>query len=175
MTRREIVAGFLTAADSFPLYGVAEEYLTSSAVKLWNPGFAVTVFSKMNGPNVAPTPTASPSGGQRAKVEVTGTVQAMFNGTGQYVSALSPGPASTDYNFDLVKVNGQWRIDNPPNYRMLLVGDFPFFYKAQDLYFMDPGTRCSSRTRSSCRWAPRSRSCSPTWWTRSRRAPRRPG
>jgi hypothetical protein len=134
----EIVAGFLTAADSFPLYGVAEEYLTSSAVKLWNPGFAVTVFSKMNGPNVAPTPTPSPSGGQRAKVEVTGTVQAMFNGTGQYVSALSPGPASTDYNFDLVKVNGQWRIDNPPNYRMLLVGDFPYFYKAQDLYFMDP-------------------------------------
>ena len=72
----EIVAGFLTAADSFPLYGVAEEYLTSSAVKSWNPGFAVTVFSKMNGPNVAPTPTPSPSGGQRAKVEVTGTVQA---------------------------------------------------------------------------------------------------
>jgi len=134
----EIVAGFLTAADSFPLYGVAEEYLTSSAVKSWNPGFAVTVFSKMNGPNVAPTPTASPSGGQRAKVEVAGTVQAMFNGTGQYVSALSPGPASTDYNFDLIKVNGQWRIDNPPNYRMLLVGDFPFFYKAQDLYFMNP-------------------------------------
>ena len=133
----EIVAGFLTAADSFPLYGVAQEYLTSSAVKLWNPGFAVTVFSKMNGPNVAPTPTPSPSGGRRAAVEVTGTVQAMFNGTGQYVSALSPGPASTDYNFDLVKVNGQWRIDNPPNYRMLLVGDFPFFYKAQDLYFMD--------------------------------------
>jgi hypothetical protein len=134
----EIVQGFLTAADSFPLYGVAEEYLTSSAVGLWKPGFAVTVFSKMNGPNVAPTPTASPSGGPRAKVVVTGTVQAMFNGTGQYVSALSPGPASTSYDFDLVKVNGQWRIDNPPNYRMLLVGDFPFFYKAQDLYFMDP-------------------------------------
>jgi len=137
----QIVQGFLTAADSFPLYGVAEEYLTSRAVKSWQPGFAVTVFSKMSGPDVAPTPKASPSSGPRAKVEVTGTVQAMFNGSGQYVSALDPGPASTayDYQFDLVKVNGQWRIGNPPNYRMLLVGDFPFFYKAQDLYFMAQG------------------------------------
>jgi hypothetical protein len=133
-----VVQGFLTAADSFPLYSVAEEYLTGRAVKAWQPGFAVTVFSKLNGPDVAPTPKASPSGGPRAKVEVTGTVQATFNGTGQYVSALDPGPASTQYDFALVKVNGQWRIDNPPNYRMLLVGDFPYFYKAQDLYFFDP-------------------------------------
>jgi hypothetical protein len=134
----EIVQGFLTAADSFPLYNVAEEYLTSSAVKSWNPGFAVTVFTKLTGPDVAPTPKASPSSSPQAKVEVSGTVQAMFNGSGQYVSALNPGPASTYYDFNLVKVNGQWRIDDPPNYRMLLVGDFPFFYKAQDLYFMDP-------------------------------------
>jgi hypothetical protein len=133
-----IVQGFLTAADSFPLYGAAEEYLTGKAVKSWTPGFAVTVFSKLNGPNVEPTPKASPSSGLQAKVEVSGTVQAMFNGSGQYVSALDPGPGSADYEFDLVKVNGQWRIDNPPNYRMLLVGDFPYFYKAQDLYFMDP-------------------------------------
>jgi Lipoprotein LpqB beta-propeller domain/Sporulation and spore germination len=134
----ETVSGFLTAADSFPLYSVAEEYLTSSAVKSWDPGFAVTVFSKMSGPDVAPTPAASPSSSPQAQVEVSGTVQAMFNGTGQYVSALNPGPASTYYDFDLVKVNGQWRIDNPPNFRMLLVGDFPYFYQAQDLYFMDP-------------------------------------
>ena len=139
-----IVQGFLTAAASFPLYGAAEEYLTSSAVKSWKPGFAVTVFSKLNGPNVDPTPKASPSSGPQAKVEVSGTVQAMFNGSGQYVSALDPGPASADYQFDLVKVDGQWRIDNPPNYRMLLVDDFPYFYKAQDLYFIDsaePGAR----------------------------------
>jgi Lipoprotein LpqB beta-propeller domain/Sporulation and spore germination len=133
-----IVQGFLTAADSFPLYSVAQEYLTGRAVQAWKPGFAVTVFSKLNGPDVAPTPKPSPSSSPQAKVEVTGTVQATFNGTGQYVSALAPGPASTQYDFDLVKVNGQWRIDNPPNYRMLLVGDFPYFYKAQDLYFFDP-------------------------------------
>ena len=99
-----IVQGFLTAADSFPLYSVAQEYLTGRAVQAWKPGFAVTVFSKLNGPDVAPSPKPSPSSSPQAKVEVTGTVQATFNGTGQYVSALAPGPASTQYDFDLVKV-----------------------------------------------------------------------
>ena len=134
----QVVQGFLTAADSYPLYTVATEYLTGSAVKSWHPGFAVTVFSKMNGPAQAPVPKPSPTRSPRAMVEVSGTVQAKFNGSGQYVSAQVPVPASTNYAFTLVKVNGQWRIDDPPNYRMLLTGDFSYFYKAQDLYFMDP-------------------------------------
>ena len=134
----QVVQGFLTAADSYPLYTVAKEYLTSKAVSSWKPGFAVTVFSKMNGPAQAPAPKPSPTRGPQATVEVSGTVQAKFNGSGQYVSAQNPVPASTNYDFTLVKVNGQWRIDDPPNYRMLLTGDFPYFYKAQDLYFMDP-------------------------------------
>jgi Lipoprotein LpqB beta-propeller domain/Sporulation and spore germination len=134
----QVVQGFLTAADSYPLYTVAKEYLTSRAVSSWTPGFAVTVFSKMNGPAQAPNPKPSPARSPLATVEVSGTVQAKFNGSGQYVSAQNPVPASTNYEFTLVKVNGQWRIDNPPNYRMLVTGDFPYFYKAQDLYFMDP-------------------------------------
>jgi Lipoprotein LpqB beta-propeller domain/Sporulation and spore germination len=134
----QVVQGFLTAADSYPLYTVAKEYLTSRAVSSWTPGFAVTVYSKMNGPTQAPTPKPSPTRSPQATVEVSGTVQAKFNGSGQYVSAQNPVPASTSYEFTLVKVDGQWRIDDPPNYRMLLTGDFPYFYKAQDLYFMDP-------------------------------------
>ena len=138
----DVVQGFLTAADSYPLYDVAKQYLTSSAVSLWQPGAAVKVFSELNGPNqvTVPAPKASPTRGDpQTTVEVSGTVQATFNGEGQYVSALNPGPASSSYDwkFDLVKVGGQWRIKNPPNFRMLLVTDFPYFYKAQDLYFMD--------------------------------------
>ncbi len=134
-----VVEGFLTAADSYPLYSVALEYLTSSAVRSWNPQFAVKVFSKLDPPVTVPTPKASPASAPQAKVEVTGTIQSTFNGTGQYISA-NPGPASAAYDnpFTLVKVNGQWRITNPPSYRMLQVGDFPYFYKTQDLYFMDP-------------------------------------
>src|SRR5208337_2051743 len=40
--------------------------------------------------------------------------------------------------FTLVKVNGQWRITNPPHFRMLTEPVFSNVYKPQDLYFFDP-------------------------------------
>jgi Lipoprotein LpqB beta-propeller domain/Sporulation and spore germination len=132
-----IVQGFLIASASYPTYTIAQEYLVGSAVKTWNPGFAVTVFSQLTVPNPAPAPKASRTSGQ-ALVEVTGTVQASFNGSGQYVSAQNQGQTTASYSFNLVKVDGQWRITNPPSYRMLTKDDFPLFYKPQDLYFFDP-------------------------------------
>jgi hypothetical protein len=133
-----IVQGFLIASASYPTYTVARQYLAAAAVKTWNPGFAVTVFSELTVPNLAPAPTASPSRVQRAVVNVTGPVQARFDGSGQYVSAQNQNQAGGPYQFKLVKVGGQWRITNPPSYRMLTADDFPLFYKAQDLYFFDP-------------------------------------
>lgn len=132
-----IVQGFLIASASYPTYTIAQEYLAGSAVKVWSPGFAVTVFSNLIVPNPTPAPKAGRASGQ-AVVDVSGTVQASFNGSGQYVSAQNQGPTTASYSFDLVKVNGQWRITNPPSYRMLTKDDFPLFYKAQDLYFFDP-------------------------------------
>ena len=138
----QIVQGFLIAAASYPTYQAAQLYLTSSAVKEWNPGFAVNVYSSLTVPKAALTPKTARNASPRASVDVTGTVQASFNGSGQYVSVLNPGPAAAtataSYPFTLVKVGGQWRITDPPGYRMLPVGDFPLFYKAQDLYFFDP-------------------------------------
>ena len=97
-------------------------------------------------------------------VTITGSVQATLQrlrgSTSRLRVRVSPAGAST---FDLVKVDGQWRITNPPPYRMLNQDEFPLYYKAQDLYFFDPSpasrARCSSRTRCSCRWARRRRSC----------------
>ncbi len=134
----QIVQGFLIAAASYPTYNAAQLYLTSSAVKGWEPGFAVNVYSNLTVLKPAPAPTVARSASPRASIGVTGTVQASFNGSGQYVSVLNPGPASASYNFTLVKVDGQWRITDPPSYRMLPTEDFPLFYKAQDLYFFDP-------------------------------------
>jgi hypothetical protein len=135
----QIVQGFLTAAASYPTYQAARLYLTSPAVKGWNPGFAVNVYTNLTVPDPASAPDTARNASPRASVDVTGTVQASFNGSGQYVSVLNPGPASasTSYLFTLVKVNGQWRITDPPGYRMLPVDAFPLFYKAQDLYFFD--------------------------------------
>jgi Lipoprotein LpqB beta-propeller domain/Sporulation and spore germination len=134
----QIVQGFLTASASYPSYSVALEYLTSSAVKTWNPSFAVTVFSNLTVPHWVLGPKAGRNGGQQALVPVSGAVQACFNGSGQYVSAQCQGLPSGAWNANLVKLNGQWRITNPPNSRMLPSSVFSLFYKAQDLYFFDP-------------------------------------
>ncbi|HEV2254490.1 MAG TPA: LpqB family beta-propeller domain-containing protein [Streptosporangiaceae bacterium] len=136
----QIVQGFLIAAASYPTYSAAQEYLTGPAVKAWKPGLAVNVYRDLTVPLSAVPVKAAPSASAQVSVDVTGTLQSSFNGSGQYISALNPGPASvrTDYNFTVAKIDGQWRITNPPNYRMLPVSDFPLFYKPQDLYFFDP-------------------------------------
>ena len=134
----QIVRGFLLASASYPTYPVAQDYLVSSALKAWKPGWAVTVFKDLNVPGPVPAAKSSHTAGPQVNVTVTGTAQASFDGSGQYVSAQSQGQPAAPYSFILVKVDGQWRIMNPPNYRMLNAADFPLFYKAQDLYFVDP-------------------------------------
>jgi hypothetical protein len=134
----QIVQEFLIASASYPTYAVAKEYLVGSASRTWNPGWAVTVFSSLDVPKGVPAAKGGHGAGQQVTVNVTGTVQASFDGSGQYVSAQSQGQAASEYPFNLVKVGGQWRITNPPNNRMLTTGVFPLFYKAQDLYFVGP-------------------------------------
>jgi hypothetical protein len=132
----QIVTGFLLASASYPTYPVAQEYLAAQAVKTWKPGWAVTVFKSLSMPYTISAKRAGQPAAQ-ATVDVKGQVQASFNGSGQYVSAQLQGQAGGPYTFKLAKIDGQWRITNPPNYRMLTSSDFPLFYKAQDLYFFD--------------------------------------
>jgi hypothetical protein len=134
----QIVQEFLLASASYPTYAVAKEYLVGSASRTWNPGWAVTVFSALDVPKGLPAGKGGHGAGQQVTVNVSGTVQASFDGSGQYVSAQSQSPGANAYPFNLVKVGGQWRITNPPNNRMLTTDDFPLFYKAQDLYFAGP-------------------------------------
>ena len=135
-TPTEIVTGFLNASASYPVYSaVAREYLVGAASKAWDPNWSVQVVDRVN---VPPRADYSPAGRQ-ATVDVTGTVRASFNGSGQYVGAQQNhgGSVTTDWPFKLVKVNGQWRITNPPKFRMLTEPDFSQVYKPQDLYFFD--------------------------------------
>ncbi len=132
----DIVAGFLNATVSYPAYSaIAEEYLASSVPRDWAPNWSVTVVDQVL---VAPEATFS-DGGRRAAVDVTGSVQASFNGTGQYVGAQQGlhGTQTANQQFTLVKQGKQWRITNPPKNRMLTEPDFAQVYKPQDLYFFD--------------------------------------
>ena len=137
-TPTEVVAGFLNASASYPAYKeIANQYLVSAASKTWDPGWSVQVVDKVY---VPPHADILP-GGRQAMVDVSGKVQASFDGSGQYVGAQQSGGAAQVANqqFKLVKVNGQWRITNPPHFRMLTEPDFSQVYKPQDLYFFDTG------------------------------------
>jgi Lipoprotein LpqB beta-propeller domain/Sporulation and spore germination len=135
-TPSEIVAGFLNAnaSVSYPTYkDVAKEYLVSSAANTWIPNWSVKVVDKIN----PPLPDIQRDG-RHATVTVSGTAQASFNGSGQYVGAQQSGAQLINQQFHLVKVNGLWRITNPlPQGRLLTQPDFASVYKPQDLYFFD--------------------------------------
>jgi hypothetical protein len=131
-----IVTGFLNATVSYPAYSaIAGEYLASSVPRNWAPNWSVTVVDQVI---VSPVATIS-DGGRRAVVDVTGTVQASFNGTGQYVGPQQDrhGTQAANQQFTLVKQGKQWRITNPPKSRLLTEPDFAQVYKPQDLYFFD--------------------------------------
>lgn len=131
----QIVSGFLAASASYPTFAeITKQYLVSSAARAWNPGWQVTVFRKLNPPDKAVTSHHE----QQATVGVSGTVQATFNnsGEGEFVSPQKPRQPTSPYTFDLVRVNGQWRITNPPQTRLLTQTEFSDYYKPQDLYFL---------------------------------------
>jgi hypothetical protein len=132
----EIVQGFLNASASYPVYStVARQYMVSAASKKWDPGWTVKVVDQVSPPQSA----VMGPGGRQATVNVTGTVRASFNGSGQYVGAQQNrgGTPTAGWQFKLVKVNGEWRITNPPPFRMLNEHDFSQVYRPQDLYFFD--------------------------------------
>ena len=132
----DIVTGFLNATVSYPAYSaIAQEYLARSVPRSWAPAWSVTVVDQVNVNRNA----AISDDGKRAVVDVSGAVQASFNGTGQYVGAQqgSHGTQTAEEKFTLVKQGKQWRITNPPANRILTEPDFAQVYKPQDLYFFD--------------------------------------
>jgi Lipoprotein LpqB beta-propeller domain/Sporulation and spore germination len=130
----QIVAGFLAASASFARdHAVAREYLDSTAQQDWQPGWAVTVVSRLT--NLAVTVPKQLTGKppQLAKVKATGLPVATLTNTGQYLVSSSAQP----FNYSLVKVNGQWRIDTLPRSQLLLTqSDFQRVYQSRDLYFV---------------------------------------
>jgi len=133
-TPKEIVAGFLAACASFAHnHGVAREYLDSTALENWKPGWAVTVESGLTTVAVTFPKQLTGQPNQLAKVKANGLPVATLNGSGQYLPSSSAQP----FNYSLVKVNGQWRIDSLPRSQLLLTeNDFQRVYQPRDVYFL---------------------------------------
>lgn len=137
----QIVQGFLTASANYGSYPqVARQYLTPNEQKIWDPFWSAIVYK--SGPNVtAPTYPPAAKNPTTATVEVTGTIQANLLGNGNYSvpSASTPGSTPTPTpRFELVKVNGQWRIDTAPPELLLTSNSFENDYQLRNLYFFDP-------------------------------------
>jgi hypothetical protein len=136
---RQIVSGFLAANASFASnHAVAREYLTASASRAWQPGWAVTVF----GQNPAVSQVSMPAQLSRpqaasAVVDVGGQVLGNLSGSGQYaISSAAQG--QTHERFTLVRKDGEWRISDLPHSLLLTETDFHRVYQSRNLYFFGP-------------------------------------
>jgi hypothetical protein len=139
---QQIVSGFLAANASFASnHGVAREYLTASASRAWQPGWAVTVFGQEPAINhVSSVPELARSPSPTTVVDVSGPVLGNLSGSGQYaISSAASGP--THEQFILVKNNGQWRISELPRSLLLTEAEFRRVYQSRNLYFFDPASQ----------------------------------
>jgi hypothetical protein len=138
-TPTQIVNGFLAASASFAGdHEVAREYLDTTALHRWQPGWAVTVVG--SNPTITPIkPLPRPVSNQSellARVKVTGLPVATITGSGQY-QVYAGSSSSKSYLFSLQRINGQWRIDGLPTSQLLLTeADFQHVYQPRDLYFL---------------------------------------
>ncbi|MGJ3507084.1 LpqB family beta-propeller domain-containing protein [Enemella sp. A6] len=119
-----IVEGYLHAMASYRGgYDVARQYLTGRASAEWRPEAGVQIYAD-GYPIVATEETV------RLRAPKIGSVAA----DGGYRTSSD----SIDVDFGLVQVDGEWRIDTPP--QGLLIPEYLFkrFHQRVDLYFFDP-------------------------------------
>jgi hypothetical protein len=133
----QVVEGFLAACASFANeHAVAREYLDPLTSQSWNPQWAVTV---VGAPKVGKAVHLSPQSGapytQEEQVTVTGQKLATLTDNGVY-SGVTGSSKSSTYSFNLFKINGQWRIDNPPSRLLLTEPDFEHVYAPRNLYYL---------------------------------------
>ncbi|MFY9934795.1 MAG: LpqB family beta-propeller domain-containing protein [Streptosporangiaceae bacterium] len=130
----KIVQGFLVASAGYQAYaGIARQYLTNLASRTWDPGWNSAVYDSFSYSGDMTAPAQGP-----ASVTVSGSLQAAFSGTGQFVSVVGTAKSQSGWPFQLAKVDGQWRITNPPPQLLLTKLEFNQLYQPQDVYFASP-------------------------------------
>lgn len=126
-SEEQIVRGFLDAMLAYPVTNrVAAEYLTPQAAQRWRPGRSTTVYTEASVFHVA-------SGS--AWIDLT--TESELDAQGQLVQVVEP----KRIDLDLRRVDGQWRIANPPNGVLVSRDWFDDYVRAFDLYFLDPNGR----------------------------------
>lgn len=125
-----IVEGFLSAMASYqPGYPTAREYLTPEASAEWRPESQIAVYGAGEGSrNVSSTEDG---------VKIALRLEATVDEDGSYTAA-EPG-ARLVLDLTVEQVEGEWRIDSPPNGLVMTAFDFNREFSAYVSYFFDPG------------------------------------
>ena len=129
---RDMVNDFLTAGVAADAgHSQSRQFLTNAAARKWQDSTVTVVDDTTVG---VPTIT-----GKGATVEVSGRRVGQLDATGVYSPSLKGtgvGDPET-FTFDLVQVEGQWRIDQLPPGVLLRQSAFERAYQARNVYFYD--------------------------------------
>jgi hypothetical protein len=121
-----VVLDFLAAASSpEQRHRIARQFLTPQAATSWNDDAGAIVVSRQpyldegtDGTDVT------------IRVDQVGKVDA--------VGAYQPQVRAYRWRFELQRLSGEWRIDNPPPGVIVSAADFQEAYRRLNVYFLDP-------------------------------------
>ena len=124
-----IVSDFLDAMEAYPVsMAVAEQFLTDEAAQRWRPEGGTVVYDRRTTTDVSRGIVA---------LEVDGIVRLSARGT--YRAPGEPSGDSGDRKlFSLSRVDGEWRISDPPDAMYVRSYFFDRYFSPFDLYFLDP-------------------------------------
>ncbi|MBA2463901.1 MAG: GerMN domain-containing protein [Nocardioidaceae bacterium] len=118
----EIVRGYLVAMQATPINtSVARRFLTTESSQSWVPEQGTTIYS---------SETRSLRG-SRVRLDLGNVVQ--LDGRGSWLGKLG----DRSYQLEMVREDGQWRIDNPPDRLIIPETHFETRFTQYFLYFFD--------------------------------------
>ncbi|MDF1488441.1 GerMN domain-containing protein [Tessaracoccus caeni] len=118
MTPEQLIDGFLLAmADPESDYAVARQYLTAQAEAQWQPTSGAVIY---DGELAGDVPA------------LEGDLIGRLDAQGRY----HPEAGSLKHDFDIRRVDGQWRIDEPPSGLLLSRFVFERYYSRMTTYFI---------------------------------------
>ncbi len=126
----DIVRDFIRVAGSYERdHARARAYLTERGSRAWKDDTRTVVLED-------PPDLVVEEGG--SVVQMDARQRGRVEADGSYIAAEAPYP----YTFRLVRVDGEWRIENPPEGLLIEANTFAAAFKPYNVYFLD-----STRTK----------------------------
>lgn len=131
-TPQQVVSGYLDAMLAFPpSTGVAEQYLTDDAARRWNPAAQTQVYRDPRLADLASSRRAA-AGTAQVRLSTTGVLE--LGPSGRVVG----GGSAPSWTVSLQRVDGEWRISEPPPGLLVSEKFYTDYYRAFQVFFFDP-------------------------------------